>query len=373
MRKLLVLSIIALLLSCEKLSVNTIKISDDKIEQVLLSKRSSVKLVSIKSEEPMEDLMTSESLGFGDYLFLISYSRTKLYCVKGDKVVSVLNHRGRGPGEYTDILSYAFSESDTTLYVCSSDYKLLKYKGFDFKSAGQCKTNIKFSTIRVIDKDKLFVRYYDLANSNIGIAIISSKTGEIIEKLLDFDYSSSYWGYSRDYYQKGDEIIFPVNSDYSFSICQYSDGRMDTIQQFEYNKQWQIPQSVIVTDVSDLNQLLSYTQYILGNNNRCIGGYYPIVNGRSITFWSFPFKNETVTCIKNVYNGVSVKRNVYKIPGIIDNFVSPSFVWNNKFVNVFQGTKESVIDESTKMSPLGQEIIDMIDSQDGNPILMLFD
>lgn len=373
MRKLLVLSIIALLLSCEKRSESLITISDDKIEQVLLKEKSSVKLISIKSEEPMEDLMTSESLGFGDYLFLISYSRTKLYCVKGDKVISVLNHRGRGPGEYTDILSYAFSESDTTLYVCSSDYKLLKYKGFDFKSAGQCKTNIKFLTMRVIDKDKLFVRYYDLANSVNGIAIISSETGEIIEKLLDFDYSSSYWGYSRDYYQKKDEIIFPVNSDYSFSICQYSDGRMDTIQQFEYNKQWRIPKSVIVTDVSDLNQLLSYTQYILGNNNRCIGGYYPIVNGRSITFWSFPFKNETVTCIKNVYNGVSVKRNVYKIPGIIDNFVSPSFVWNDKFVKVFQGTKESVIDDSTKMSPLGQEIIDMIDSQDGNPILMLFD
>ena len=166
MRKLLVLSIIALLLSCEKRSESLITISDDKIEQVLLKAKSSVKLISIKSEEPMEDLMTSESLGFGDYLFLISYSRIKLYCVEGDKVISVLNHRGRGPGEYTDIVSYAFSESDTTLYVYSSDNKLLKYKGFDFKSVGQCKTNIICSTMSVIDKDKLLDRKSTRLNSS---------------------------------------------------------------------------------------------------------------------------------------------------------------------------------------------------------------
>ena len=48
-------------------------------------------------------------------------------------------------------------------------------------------------------------------------------------------------------------------------------------------------------------------------------------------------------------------------------------VWEDKYLFMLQSTSDAILDKENELSALGKKIVDSLNSNEGNPILILFD
>ena len=73
-----------------------------------------------------------------DYIFLSDYER--VYCIENDSVIGVLDKRGRGHGEYTNIDRWGYLPGENALYVWNNK-SMLYYSVPDFQFIGRKNRN----------------------------------------------------------------------------------------------------------------------------------------------------------------------------------------------------------------------------------------
>lgn len=295
-----VLTITVMICSC--IGNNYIQLSDNVVQIELEDISSDIKLISVKSSQPMKDIFFCYN--FGDYNFLLSDDYRTIYCLEGDSITSVLEKAGRGRGEYLGISTFAYSIEDSLMYVFDTSRKLYIYKGFDYEYIGQIDNLPAIKSLRVIDKDHLLAACYVKDNDieeRYGHFIIDVKTGKLSERLSSMSYPGYYFHSYTHYCQFGDSIYFSVGDNIVNRIYLYSNGELTTQLEFIYSKKLRLPKRVLVDDPDNLNEHLIFNDYVKGDNRYCIGAGYPLLSndGHRIMFWSFPGKNGVDCYSKN--------------------------------------------------------------------------
>ena len=88
----------------------------DVVEELELNLQTSeVDIIPIKCSVPMDGIY--RMVENGEYTFLLGNQGDVIYCMQGDTVVSILNAKGRGYGEYIQINDFVYDERSSLLYV----------------------------------------------------------------------------------------------------------------------------------------------------------------------------------------------------------------------------------------------------------------
>lgn len=348
-----------------------ILLPDDNIAQVELGEISSdIQLISIKSSQPMKDILICQS--YGNYEFLLSSDYRTIYCVEGDTVISVLNKAGRGRGEYLSINTFAYSTEDSLMYVVENDGKMSIYKGFDYEFVGVINNLPRMTSIRVIENNKLLAVCTvpdDDIEVRFGFFIIDTKTGQISEPLLRMSYLGMFSHNDNDYYRHNDSIYFSVGDNEINRVYLYYKGELTPKLEFMYSKKMRLPNEVLVGDLNDINEFLRFNEYIK-NHSYCVGANYPIVknDGDYFTFWSFPEAGDNIL---NIISNNRIKRYHINIPGII-GFVAPDYVSRDYYVALYQNMSKDENADRDGNSDLAERMFEEYDNNEGNPLLLKF-
>ena len=193
MKHSLLLFLVFLLTACgnHRHRENSIEISNHITDIILDDCVDSFFVRKIVSNYPLSQLYSIEI--YDDYYFLESDDDRIIYYMHNDSIISKLDAFGRGRGEYYSIAGYAFSQSDSILYVgSSSDSKILCYKvpSFDFITSIEC--DLGLSAMTYYDNKIIAVCHTKDVDSprRNGIYEINVKTGRKT-LLKEVDYISA--------------------------------------------------------------------------------------------------------------------------------------------------------------------------------------
>lgn len=355
-------------------------IDGTSINDVALSVNSpGLEIIQIKSSKPMKGI--SDYYAFGDHLFLVSSDCGTVYHVLGDSVISVLERKGRGREEYLRVQCLAYSEGDSILLVKDADSeKILKYQGVNNKVVGvtYVDESIYITGFNLVDDNTLLamgsMESTDYSNTkNGGLFTISAVNGKLLEEVLPLDYLSYNFLFTQDFVQCKDGLVFQKPGAEVNQIFLYKDGELTDLYDFSYNKKWRIPKKIFKKGFDDERAKMEFAQY-RGENDHCIGAYMPMKVKDTLYFWSAPIVIDAdfVRPVLNVCcNGNIEYYSNYSIPGTSLEVI-PCFVWKEKYACLIEGVAEDYIDDSAELSALGRKVLNVLDKNNGNPIIMLF-
>ena len=357
--------------SCHTAIDNAITLYDSDIEDLSIDQLE--KIVSLKPIKS-KDLMKGVEFGlcFDEYFFLTSEDNTTLYCIVGDSVVATLNQQGRGYGEYLTINDYMFSKEDSVLYIMSQN-QILKYKYPNFTFIESFKVKYNATAPRIVN-DSVFIAQCDEYNNDGGIdyyfGLISTNTGEIVKKMADVNTCQSRFIFNDQVYENKGHLYYPVIDYHDFNFYSFHDCQLEAGTTYRYEKRWKIPNDKIVKDPSDMNQQIDFAMY-LESDNMCFGGFYPIISNDTIMFWSFQMKDSERSNILNIVTDSSLKRYLFRIPGLTFDFYDYLCSGNGTYYYILPATADDIVDDATDMSPLASQIVSAIEKNEGNPVIMV--
>lgn len=371
MNRVLIVSVLLLSVGCQN-EKSAYQLADSDIKEITLESSFNVDVRTIKSADPLKSIDGCYS--FNGHLFLLSVDKRTIYYVEKDSVVSKLDKAGRGSGEYLNVNVFAYSEEDSIMYVSHGD-EILKYQGLSNNYVGKIRVDAKISSLNVVNRNTLMATCYleDKRNfDEYGIFLLSTETGQITKEVIGLDYDSYYFSQARDFYQSNNSIVFPVGGDIN-KVYRFSEDRLEEITSFQYEKKYRIPKKYKVKDTEDIKQLMKYTDFVL-NGDYCVGGYYPLVKNDAVLVWSFPFDNGEPfrRILSKLSNGKVNRYSELQITGTTI-ILSPYIVWEDKYLFMLQSTSDAILDKENELSALGKKIVDSLNSNEGNPILILFD
>ena len=103
-----------------------------------------------------------------------------------------------------------------------------------------------------------------------------------------------------------------------------------------------------------------------------VGGRQAIMRDSNLMFWHIAEFEDKEYTLATICDGMTYKNYLFTIPGIKKD-IFPDLVQKDWYAIVFEGSKESILDDNEPLSPLGREIIEAVDSQtDDNPVLLYF-
>ena len=149
-----VFSMTILLMGCNDKYSKTVYDPNDAEEIELNHQTSDIKITPLFCSEPMDGILQAKL--YKDYLFLLGDKREHVYCIKNDSVISILNNKGRGHGEYTFIRDMAYDETNSVLYV-KAENVILKYRVPSMSYLGELEANYTTSGMLVLNPDELLV------------------------------------------------------------------------------------------------------------------------------------------------------------------------------------------------------------------------
>jgi len=344
----------------------------DDVEMVELDQiHSDIKIVPIKCDYPLDYI--HRTIVYDDYIFLLGLSRKMIYCVQGDSVISVLDAKGRGYGEYSFINDFSYSEKEKVLYV-AGDGKYLKYSIPSMTFLGSWESNITTGGILALNQNELFVNCsYIQSDRDVysGICILSSNNGEVLRKCYDLEYINKQFSLERDYTKQLDYIVFSVNSLSKNRIVRYDikDGTTQELFSFYYNSKWRVPRHTEKLASKD-PLMFAYEDY--NRKLHCDGCHYPSIINSRLSFWSFPRENDKVRSVVTIVkDGIPIRRS-FKVSGT-DYIPGPSCIHDGYCVDLIASKNEVAVTDSDNLSPLGKELNRIMNSQPfDNPILLYF-
>ena len=346
----------------------------DSVTELELNEiNSDVKIMPIKCEDPMERIR--KAVGFSDYTFLCSATKTIIYCLQNDSVISKLEAVGRGHGEYSCIDDFTYLENEKVLYI-NADQKIMKYSVPSMIYLGSIDFNITTDEMVALNTDELlaacsFFEDNDKKTIFRGVAVFSLKTGKIIRKLYDYDQYNSNCFLYRDLSNNDNGILMSVGGLYNNQIFKWDNTEETTkeIFSFCYNSKWRVSKRIIRFSRKDFwlfdEELMKRTVY-------CDGCHYPSIVNSNLVFWCFPHENNTGRQIAVIKKGEDILTRSFYISGT-NITVNPFFVKDGYCFDIVEGSAENIITDKENLSPLGKEIYKTMQLQPyNNPILYCF-
>ncbi|MGI6757090.1 MAG: 6-bladed beta-propeller [Bacteroidaceae bacterium] len=372
----LFVAIIAIMtLDCckESRNKNSLLIDDEKYSSVLLEDfADSIRVVRIYSSEPMDEIGYGTKYYDNNLLFLGSIDNKTIYCLRNDSVISKLNAVGRGPGEYITLTQICYSAMDSLLYGYESGkLAIMCYRVPSFEFVKSIKVNTSITAMRYVGDNTILAvgRTPSMDSARInGVFEISTVTNEI-NKIMPLEYLNAYlFGNSSFFPHDGKQCLIVPGFDNR--VYEYSDHKLRELISFNYGKR-NLSGDLFKTDESQLESYMSMMSVLL-SGYYSVGGFYAIMRDSNLMFWhNARFEDKKYT-LATICDGMKYKNYLFTIPGIKED-VFPDFVQKDWYAIVFEGSKESVLDENKPLSPLGRKIIEAVDSQtDDNPVLLYF-
>lgn len=363
---------VMLLCGCNNKNGSTVDL--DVVEELELnSQTSQVKITPIKSSVPMDGI--HRIVEYGEYLFLLGNHCNAIYCVQGDTVVSILNAKGRGKGEYSTINDFTYDERSNLLYV-SADRRILKYKVPSMSFVESFDINFTSDGMIVLNDNELLVNccfWEDNSYKDVyrGLCVVSTVNGEIVKRCYELGGYGDFCFLTRDLTSINDEIIVAVNDLHSNKVIKYDENTSSfkTIESFVVTPKWRVPRK-IAKSLEKRHITLKNDYY--DQKVYCKGFHYPSIFDTKIICWCFPEEYETSREVAIIKDKDHLFCRSYKISGTnID--VYPYYVKGNNFVEIIEGEAESIIEDWDELSPLGREIYEAMKAQPfNNPVLLSF-
>lgn len=346
----------------------------------------------LKSAEPMDGIGGIKF--WGDKAFARSNDSKKLLCFDNYNLYAVLNKLGRGPGEYIYLSDFSYDAKDDLIYIgndsliCVYDAKTMNFIRKQFVSF-----DIQ-NLLNVGDKMLYYGFYIDesrkrdaLENYNATESVVLTDRGE-----WDIENNSTVLN-QHSYYHRtifGFPQVFYINPQ-NMSFC--LPGYVNRIVTFDndstkdvYRFRLESNDSKVLTkyafedsfedmDVDEFSQ--DYISLLL-NGPYLENIYNIIVDKNTVSFRVnyYPkglLGEDGVTLLYWVHNGSGTKAyKSLRIPGLAMD-IEPTGCHDNRNVAIIENLGEDAIDETAKMSPLAQQIIDELKKQnDENPVLIEF-
>lgn len=352
-------------------------VDDEKITSLLLEVfADSIRVAGISSAEPMDELsMLFVYYSYNNLLFLASDDFETIYFIRNDSLISKMHAVGRGPGEYFTLRCICYSTTDSILYGYEPE-----------KHAIMCYSVPAFKYIKSIKMEDLFIRamqyvgdnkilavcHTDIAGNenNDGLFEISTDKSEINKIMSTNFFNTALYSYNAAFFEH-DGKPGVIVSDFDNVLYEYNDNKLSKLMSFNYGKRnfpsvfFQVKESRI-DSFNDMMHALMLESY-------SVGGQYAIMKGSNLIFWHrSKFGEFDIKQVATICDGKECKNYTFRIPGIKME-IDPDFIQSDWYSILINDSKESFIDSSEPLSPLGQKIIDAIDSQkDENPILLYF-
>lgn len=344
----------------------------DNVDVIEFSElNSDVNIVPIKCGTPMDDIL--RGVCYDDYIFLLGMSRTSVYCVKEDTVISILNSSGRGYGEYTAINDYSYSQDEHILYVYS-DGKILKYSVPEMKFLESVETPVYPSGMIVLNSKEILMNCSYMEDNGEdayrGICIVSSQTGQVIKRCYDFDYINKKMMMQCDLTAVPGGFVFPLNSLELNSLVSYNmeDESTEELFTYRFNSDWRVPRRMVKLAKKDY---MLYAMEDFKETRHLEGGHYLSISDKGLSFWCFPRIDDNVRSVAVLVNddGVSCRSYIIAGTGI---YPSPFFYHDGFCVDIVSSTELDGVDIEG-LSPLGLELKRVVDAQKlENPVFLFF-
>lgn len=346
--------------------------TDNDIKEITLEEISSdIQLFPVKYHEPMKDILLY--LDYEECGFLLSNDFQTIYRMEGDTITSVLEKTGRGRGEYQGIHTFTYSSVDSLLYVVDNNSKIYIYKGRDYKFIKHINDLPRILAINSIGKNKLLIAAAILENNvdeRYGLYILNTETEELSERMLAMNYTGTVFHNFTNYNPCDSSIYFSIADHDINRIYRYADNMLNTELEFSYPKEMRIPERVIVNNPDNLNELLTFNNYIK-EYEFCIGAGYPISldKGKRLAFWSFPKANDNIL---NIVSSGKIEKYHVIIPGM-KGYIKPECAANNHYFLLYQHISKDERLSNIDKSDLSEKIVQLYENNNGNPVILKFD
>lgn len=372
----LFVAIIAIMtLDCckEPRNKNSLLIDDEKYSSVLLEDfADSIRVVRIYSSEPMKELENGITYYDKNFLFLGSDDDKTIYCLRNDSVISKLNAVGRGFGEYNTLINVCYSAADSLLYgYVPGKLAIMCYRVPSFEFVKSIRVNTSITAMRYVGDNTILAvgrtpsKDYDRTN---GIFKISTVTNEINE-IMPINYLSAYLLGSSSFFENDGKQCLIVPG-FDNRVYEYSDHKLRELISFNYGKR-NLSGDLFETDESQTDSYMSMMGALL-SGFYSVGGRQAIMRDSNLMFWHIAEFEDKEYTLATICDGMTYKNYLFTIPGIKKD-IFPDLVQKDWYAIVFEGSKESILDDNEPLSPLGREIIEAVDSQtDDNPVLLYF-
>lgn len=337
---------------------------------------------SIPAEEIVEDVMIKrlsspipidEAVSMivaGEHLFLGNSSIDRLYYFRNHEYANTLNSAGRGPGEYTNILSCGFDPEQNLLYVLS-DYTrgILRYKVPEMEPIETIPSSGRASAMTVLPDGKLCVvdRSEDMAISYVTCLTPEDNS---VDTLATFE--SVRLGTSDLCCIDGTVLM---NFEWvPSSIASMSKDSYETLVQYSFGKQG-IPSYLYDAALAgDLRGNMGLMSAKYSEEGKAYGGFWARKEPDAVTFWyaNHSDKKGYLRFCRIYEDGlVDIIRGM-KISGLNIN-LRPSTVTEDGYAMLITGPSDALIDPEVPMCDLARQIVEALDAQkDDNPIVMYF-
>lgn len=381
MRRLLSVLIPLFLLGCSQNNSKSLLLSDDIIQDVSFEDiASDVQVFSLKSPFLLEGI--EMFYGYDDLIFGLSESHDIIYWIKGDSVISALNKKGRGRGEYTYINDFTYYPKDSILFVHTLDDRLLKYQGLKGTYMGECTEYEGNTGMHALNSKVLLAngsRNGEDGKIQQGLFLIDAETGKLGKLICPMDYSQCYFlNDEGGMCQSGDSIWFvvPGPGEDDNVVYLFQNDSAQKMLSFKYDEKWRIPESILIREMpegglADINFIINKLQPMIDYRNQesyCNGGFHMIYSAGRMMFWSFMDFPQTVL---NIISKNDVSRYMVTMPGF-DGYTFPTFMSQDYYVTTYNTPFGMDINEEEKLTPLGRQIEKTIDTSDGNPVFLMY-
>ena len=351
--------------------VKVVVVDDENAEEVAFEDvATNVRVVPLVSEEPIGSIRNM--ICYGNEIVALDNNKKTVYYFEDGKLVSKMNHEGRGRGEDVEIRRYAYSHSRKVVYVLADD-KILWYSVPQMRYCGNTAISKKINYFSIHDNDHFFAALY--SEGMFITALIDIETGNITKVLEEItmnnadegDISMSSYSPSNHYYSL---------SDYDNSVVEVT-AKDEARTLFKYNfGDKGIPAKYLQYDPLDMQPLADLFSYMDENGRtRLQGNQFLRIKDDEISFWYYFSVGSGGIKYYYRYNlkdNKSTNLKGFRIKGI-NRPVMPSAVSDNGYIAIFAGNPGWYkMDEET--SPLAESIIQVMENQkDNNPVLLFYD
>ena len=351
------------------------------------------KIHPLKSDEPLDGIGGIKS--WGNVMLARTNDDRKILRFDDYRLTSVLNRLGRGPGEYTYIEDFSYDAFDNVIYI-ENDSNLVTYDANTMEFIRKQPVNLSIQNILNLGDRMLYfgVLLDDYRDRGDETRLVMPKESMILADRKEYDLKKGKVLYQEAYLARillSYPELFYVNPK-NLSTCIPGDiHRIVTFQDDTLNDVYRfmlgnavIPASLYqalqkeeyeIDEISSISQELSTFR----QQNPYIGTVFNImVDDKTVSFrMSYGSNGQLGNDSKYLYfvHHIDKDTKVYKhlrIPGLALD-IDPTGCNGNHQIAVIENLGSAAIDENTRMSDLGQKIIDELKKQnDDNPVMLEF-
>jgi hypothetical protein len=389
-----VLSVLAVMVGCNQASgiegVEEITAADIEEEADLTEIAYDFKIHPLKADGPMDGIGGIKS--WGDVMLARTSDDRKILRFDNYKQTAVLDRLGRGPGEYYFIEDFSYDKVNNCIYI-ENDSNLVTYDATTMEFKGKQPVNIMIQNILNLGDQMLYFGYFlDEYNRKTPEDVLNlPKESMILVDRDERDLTKGVVLYREGSLQRSlmgyPELFFvnPLNRSTCLTgfvnrIVTFDDKEVTDVYRFKLGT-GSIPEEaqemldLEEVSMNDLTDVLRTISGAMSNGPSVRNTFNIMVDGETVSFrctYSGLFGTYS-PYLYFVHNNKGTK--VYKhlrIPGLAKD-VDPTGCNGNHQIAIIENLGADAIDETVKMSPLAQQIIDELKKQnDDNPVLIEF-